>query len=152
MNQPTTPLDLSDAITPGLGRRLAAIVYDSLLLVALLLLAVALVVVPLGMVLGLAVNPTNPLYRVYLLTVIAGFFVFFWVRGGQTLGMRVWQIKVVRDDGLPLTPKDALVRFGAAVISWLPLGLGFIWCWFDPAGLAWHDRLSGTRLVVTLRQ
>jgi len=146
------PLDLSDAVMPGLGRRLAAIFYDSLLLIAVLVVATALVVLPLGLGLGISVNPANPLYRLYLLSVIVGFFLFFWVRGGQTLGMRVWRIKVIRDDGRPLTLKDATVRFGAAVLSWLPLGLGFFWCWFDPQRLTWHDRLSGTRLVITVKQ
>jgi uncharacterized RDD family membrane protein YckC len=152
MPEASPPLDLSDAVPPGLGRRFAAILYDALLLVAVLLVAVTLVVVPLGAGLGIAVSPANPFYRAYLLGVVVGFFVFFWVRGGQTLGMRVWHIRVLRADGHPLTLKDALVRFGAAVISWLPLGLGYFWGWFDRDRLTWHDRLSGTRLVITIRQ
>jgi len=148
----STPIDLSDAVMPGLGRRLAAMLYDTLLLLAVLVLAAAVVVVPLGMGLDIAINPAHPLYRAYLLSVIAGFFIFFWVRGGQTLGMRVWRVKVVRDDGRPLTVKDAAVRFGAAVFSWLPLGFGFIWSLFDRDHLTWHDRLSETRLVITVKQ
>ena len=82
------------------------------------------------------------------LLVILVFFCGFWLRGGQTLGMRAWRLMVVRDDGSPLTLRDALVRFASAVLSWAALGIGFLWSLFDRENLAWHDRLSGTRLVI----
>jgi uncharacterized RDD family membrane protein YckC len=39
------------------------------------------------------------------------------------------------------------LRFLAAIVSWLPFGLGFWWQLWDRDGLTWHDRLSSTRLV-----
>ncbi len=134
--------------TPGLVRRLAAIVYDTILLAAVLLVAVALVTFSLEMGLGYDLDPTNPLYRIYLLLISVSFFVWFWIRGGQTLGMRVWHLRVVRHDGQPLELKDALLRYVAALLSWGVCGLGFLWIVVDREQLAWHDRISKTRLVL----
>ena len=62
--------------------------------------------------------------------------------------MRAWRIMAVRNDGSPLTLRDALVRFASSILSWAALGIGFIWSLFDEEKLTWHDRLSGTRLVI----
>jgi uncharacterized RDD family membrane protein YckC len=138
----------------GLWRRLAAMAYDAVLLAGVLVLASALVTLPLGI--GLGREAADVLFRspwfrwpffLYWLAVLAGFHLWFWTHGGQTLGMKTWRIRVVRTDGSPLGLRDAAARYGAAVLSWLPLGMGFWWVLVDPARLAWHDRLSGTRLV-----
>jgi len=86
-------------------------------------------------------------YQIYILTI--GFFFYggFWVHGGQTLGLRSWRLRLVRLDGRPITWMDAFKRFASAILSWLPLGLGFLWVCFDREKLAWHDRLSRTRLI-----
>jgi uncharacterized RDD family membrane protein YckC len=139
--------------SPSLWRRLAAIVYDSALVAAVMLMAMALVVVPLDIIFGsesfdAATLRSNPLYLTYLFCVMVGFHILFWTRGGQTLGMRAWRLKVLRNDGQPLQLKDALLRYFAAILSWALLGLGFIWILLDKEGLAWHDRISNTRLVI----
>jgi uncharacterized RDD family membrane protein YckC len=90
----------------------------------------------------------HPLFRCYLLGVIVGFFCWFWLRGGQTLGMRAWRVMLVRDDGAPLTLRDALLRQAAALLSWASLGVGFAWSLFDAQRLTWHDKLTATRLVM----
>lgn len=145
-----------DPSTPaGLLRRLAAIVYDAVLLAGLLLVASAVVTLPIG----LSVGPeraqplfASPWFRwphfVYCVAVVAAFHLWFWTHGGQTLGMRAWRLRVVRQDGGPLGPRDAIARWLASLLSWLPFGLGFLWSLVDPCGQAWHDRLSGTRLLV----
>ena len=69
------------------------------------------------------------------------------MRNGQTLGMLAWRGKVVREDGGPVSWTQALIRYLAAYVSWLPLGLGFWWSIWDPGKKTWHDRLSGTRLI-----
>jgi uncharacterized RDD family membrane protein YckC len=149
------PIDLTETRAPALWRRLAAILYDSLLLLALMMLAAALVVIPLGAGLGIGVDTLrhHPLFRLYVLVLVpALFFCGFWMGGGQTLGMRAWRIRLLRADGTPVTLGAALLRLAAALLSWGVLGFGFIWCLVDHEGLAWHDRLSGTRLVMLERR
>jgi len=150
MKNPAIP-DIDQAVTPGLLRRLAAMLYDSLLIFGLLLLASMMVTLPVGILLGEpAANalPGNPWFRLWLALVPPLFFALFWLKGGQTLGMRSWRLRVVRSDGQPLAWRDALKRLLACLLSWLPLGLGFLWILVDRERLAWHDRLSGTRLVL----
>ena len=139
-----TPIT-GEAKTPSLLRRLAAMVYDTLLLVAILFIATALVLPLTG---GEAVESGNPFFSVYILCVCFFFFGWFWTHRGQTLGMRAWRIRVQQPEGEPITWRQALLRFLAALVSWLALGLGFLWMLFDRDGLTWHDRWSNTRLVM----
>lgn len=141
-------IDIQSAATPSLLRRLAAIFYDSLLLIGVLLAAVALITVPTGLIWGVEPDPAGLAFRAYLVVVIALFFVYFWTHGGQTLGMRAWRLRVLRDDGTPLSGRDAGLRLLLAAVSWAPLGAGYVWALFDADGLCWHDRASRTRLVL----
>ncbi len=141
-------LDIRHAAAPGFLRRLAIMIYDSLLLIAILVIASAIVVVPLGIGLGIEVQGSNLWFRAYLLLVSVMFYCGFWVGGGQTLGMRAWRVQVVRDNGAALGPSHALARWFAALLSWAACGLGFVWVLVDRDRLAWHDRLSHTRLVL----
>ena len=120
--------------------------YDGLLLIGLLFIAaIPLTLLP-------ETLKTSPGARLviqgYLLLVCALFFVWFWTHGGQTLGMRTWRLRLVSDDGGPVRPGQAARRFLTATLSLACLGLGFLWVLIDREGLAWHDRLSKTRLIV----
>ncbi len=128
----------------GLFRRLAAMVYDSLLLFAALYLSTA----PLLLLTqGEAVALAHPLYRVYLFVVAFVFFGWFWTHGGQTLGMRAWRLRVLTRDGKSIGWLQALQRFLGAIVSLLALGLGYLWLLFDSDGYTWHDRMSKTVVV-----
>ena len=70
-----------------------------------------------------------------------------WRRGGQTLGMRPWRLRLLATDGAAPSWKALWLRYGAGVLSLLAGGLGFWWAWIDRDRLTWHDRASGTRLV-----
>lgn len=70
-----------------------------------------------------------------------------WHRGGQTLGMRPWRIRLVALNGDRLTWRQLWVRFAVGTVSLLAAGLGFWWAWFDRDGLTWHDRASRTRVA-----
>jgi uncharacterized RDD family membrane protein YckC len=133
----------------GVLRRFGAMLYDLLLVVALLVV-VTLLFLPFT---GKGITPQESgalehVYRSVLLLVIVLFFCVFWTRSGQTLGMLAWRLRVVRNDGSRLTWRDALVRLGGACVSLALLGLGYFWIWIDRDRLAWHDRWSGTRVVV----
>jgi len=136
---------MTQAQNTGLLRRLGAIIYDGLLIVALMFL----VTVPFVAVRGgepVEVGD-NTYYRVALVIVIYAFFVGYWTRSGRTLGMQSWGLQLETMDGGRPTLATASVRFIAAIISWLPCGLGFLWQLWDKDRLTWHDRISGTRLV-----
>jgi uncharacterized RDD family membrane protein YckC len=142
-NKPLKPgRDLQSA--PGLLRRLAAQIYDLLLLIALLFLATALL---LAFTAGEAVTAQHTLiYRAYLLVISFFFYGWFWTHGGQTLGLRAWKIKVLTLDQKPISWNQALLRFTTAIISWTVFGLGFLWILIDKNRHGWHDHLSKTAL------
>ena len=129
----------------GLLRRIAAILYDSLLVGALFFMATVPFIAVRG---GEPVETSeNVLYRVVLLVVLYVFFVGFWSRSGRTLGMQSWGLQLETVDGHIPSVAAASLRFFAALVSLLPLGLGFLWQLWDPEKLTWHDRVSKTRLV-----
>ncbi len=130
--------------TASLGRRFGAIIYDSLLLLALMFLGTLPFVAVRE---GDPVDPGNIAYQMTLLLIAYLFFVGYWSLYGRTLGMQSWRLQVQTADGSKPGFAAATLRFFAAIISWLPAGLGFWWQLWDKDGLAWHDRLSGTRLV-----
>ena len=132
----------------GLLRRFAAILYDSLLLLALWFLAtLPFVAIEGGESIEAGSGPLHLVYQLMLLLVTYAFFVGFWCHRGRTLGMQSWGLQLQTPDGKVPTLGAATIRFFAALLSWLPLGLGFFWQLWDADHLTWHDRLSKTRLV-----
>jgi len=139
--------DIDNAARPGLLRRLAAIFYDSWLIVGIWLLGVIIdTVLRDEQGLGLAISHI-PL-QLFIIATPFLFFGWFWTHGGQTLGMRAWRLKLLDDKGQPLTWRQSLIRVAGAYLSALALGLGYLWILLDPDRLSWHDRLSSTRLVI----
>jgi uncharacterized RDD family membrane protein YckC len=133
---------LHNATPAGFGRRLMAALYDWLLVLAVMMIAS----VPLVAIDDNAVQPGNLLYQLALVALVAAFFVGFWTREGQTLGMRAWRLKLTQTDGSPVTVSQALLRFLCACVAALPCGLGFAWLLISSKGESWHDTWSGTRI------
>lgn len=132
----------------GLLRRFAAILYDALLLLALWFLAtVPFIAIEGGESIEAGSGPLHFAYQLTLVLVAYTFFVGFWCHRGRTLGMQSWGLQLETPDGRIPSVGAATIRFCAALLSWLPLGLGFFWQLWDADRLAWHDRLSRTRLV-----
>jgi uncharacterized RDD family membrane protein YckC len=133
----------------GFGRRVAALLYDSVLLAALLVIFTS------GAVFlnhRVAVEPQTAgawayLYRAGLLAVIAGYYLLNWTRSGQTLGMRAWHLRAVTESGMPVGWKAAALRFVFGILAWAPAALGVLWLYADSEHLALHDRLSKTRVI-----
>ena len=126
---------------PGLLRRLAAMLYDTLLVFALLML----VTLPFAL-LGLG---QTPLHQSALVITIFLFFSKFWRHGGQTLGMKSWHIRIVSNNGQAISYSQCLLRLIAATLSFLCLGLGHLWMLIDKDKLTWPDRFSETHLIMT---
>lgn len=133
--------------SPSLLRRLTAMLYDSLLVIAIIAVVNALA-------LGLAVklfavhdNLLGPHWvQALTLASVCGFYCLFWLKEGQTLGMQAWRIQLVSIDEQPITVRRALLRCLGALLSALPLGLGYWWCLVDRNKRYWHDYFSGTEL------
>ncbi len=134
----------SNITTATFLRRFGAMMYDSLLLTALLMVMALPVVVTVG---GNSEFVKSPAYTLYLYAVSFLFFGWFWTHGGQTLGMRSWKLQVVCDDGFALGWDSALIRFLGATLSLCLFGIGFLWILFNSERLAWHDRLSKTHIL-----
>ena len=128
----------------GLFRRLAAILYDSLLIIAMWLITTLLLVAFIND--GTALQ--GPLFQFGLYFEACLFYSYFWRLRGQTLGMQVWKIKLVSPSLQTLSWQECFARLFFALVSVSMLGLGFIWMLFDPDRLTWHDRASGTRVVL----
>lgn len=116
--------------------------YDGLLLIAVLLLALAV---------ALAVNGGDEVPRTIAQAVVALvaflFFCFFWMRGGQTLGMQTWRLQLENPNGDAVNLKHCALRSLGALLSFATAGLGYFWIWFDRDNRAWPDILSGTQVV-----
>ncbi len=105
-----------------------------------------------GFLVGIAVNGLHlthdrVLFQVYLLLVSALYFVFQWVRGGQTLAMKTWRLRLVDVEARPLSAWRALLRYFGAVASVALFGTGFLWALVDREQQFLHDRIAGTRIV-----
>jgi uncharacterized RDD family membrane protein YckC len=81
------------------------------------------------------------LLQLFIALVFAGYFLWCWLRGGQTLAMKAWKIRLV-----DVTPVKALLRFAVAFIA-VPTGIAVAWALFDRDRQFLHDRLAGTRLT-----
>ena len=140
-----------------LGWRLAAIGYDLMPLVGIWMLVGVLAMVGLQLSTGSidlvstdAVSHHHWIYwdalRLALLAATAAYFIISWHRGGQTIGMRAWRLRVTDAAGGAPGWRALWLRYLVGAIGLLAGGLGFWWAWIDRDRLAWHDRASGTRM------
>ena len=132
---------------PALARlriRLASLVYEALLLVALLMVATALFV-------AIAGDSRTPLLRhllrIYLVAVMGVYFVWSWSHGRRTLAMRTWRLRLVDRAGAPPGLAAACVRFLVAAAAAPLAALPWWWAGLDRDRLFLHDRVAGTRLL-----
>jgi uncharacterized RDD family membrane protein YckC len=123
----------------GFSRILGAMFYDTFVLIGLL---IALTAMLLPLTDGEAISSGNPLYQTFLLFILFGFYAFFWLRGGQTVGMLAWQIKIISTRGKRVTLWQALLRFFVAF-----LGIGNLWIFFDNQKRSWQDIYSETQII-----
>jgi len=131
------------AVPAGLLRRLAAMVYDGLLVLALLISTLTLMVV----------LTNTPVAGRHVLGILLfesfAFFTYFWIFRGQTLGMLAWRLVIVSADGYRITFTQSLLRYLTAVVSLALLGVGYLAMYLDPDRRAWPDRMSDTRVLYT---
>jgi len=133
-------------VPAGLSRRLLAAFYDALLLLAVNFVVGAMAVGINVQISGHHLLP-RPLGLALLLATCFLFYGWFWTHGGQTLGMRTWRLRVLDAEGHCIGWRGAALRFAGGLLSWLALGLGWLWILFDGERAAWHDKLSASRVV-----
>jgi uncharacterized RDD family membrane protein YckC len=160
-----------EAAPPSIRRRLAALVYEALILFGIVFVA--------GLLFGTLTQQRNglthrDLLAAWIALVVGLYFVWCWTHGGQTLPMKTWRLRVVASDGSPVNAVRAVVRYFAAWLWFLPpLALHPLLHLSLPATLsaaaAWfalwaaaarvhagqqfpHDRLAGTRVIAAANQ
>ena len=139
---------------PSPWRHILAILYDSILLIPVLMLSAFLVLGISSSLFSLQTNESGIIEPsivtrqvVFALTIFA-FFSWFWMKNGQTLGMQAWRVRLISVDGSRVKLKQTVIRFIGATLSLGFVGLGYFWQLFDSEGRTWHDILSGTRLIL----
>ena len=128
------------AATPGLWRRLASMLYEGLLLFGVGFFAAWLFFFASGGRPATA-GSLRHLLQLFIGLVFAAYFLWSWLRGGQTLAMKAWRIRLV-----DVTPLRALIRFALALLL-VPTLISILWTLFDRDRQFLHDRLAGTRLI-----
>jgi len=146
--------------TPGLPRRFAAMVYDSLLIMAISILYGAIMTS-----INVAINGTPEtgeritwgMFGVVVfigwIFIIGLFFCYFWHKSGQTLGMKTWRMKIVNNDDLncPSYPQ-CIIRFLCAPISLCLLGAGYWLMYTNAEHQTMHDKISNTRTFLLSKE
>lgn len=136
---------ITESNTPAkFWRRLAALVYDLLLIVAVLMIA-TMALLPFTH--GQAIGSGNHLYQLYLFVLCYGFCTLFWRYSGQTLGMKAWKIRVVNQDLQTLSFSQASLRFLLAIPSFSLVGLGYLWQIIDKQNRTWYDLGTKTKVI-----
>lgn len=125
-------------------RRLGAATYDLLIVVALLMVATFVAMVPNE---GKAVPAGTAWFQFYLLLWLLAYFGYCWTVGGQTVGMRAWQLQLVDAQGQRLSWTRSAMRMCAGWVLTALAGVHVLWCLFDPERQGLADRWVGTRMV-----
>ncbi len=130
-----------------LWRRLLAWIYDALVVLAILFVGSFLVLPLTG---GDAVAAGNPLYQLWLLLLVAAYFLISWRHGGQTLGMRAWSLRLTDPTGQRPAMPALMRRLVLGGLLGMPL-IGYLSCPFRTDRQALHDLWSGTVTVLLAR-
>lgn len=138
---------------PSLGRRLLAIVYDSLIVLAIVLLT-ALAVELVSVALSWSTSPSDGLqapkygswYLALIYWVVGLYFGYFWRQSGQTVGMKAWRLRLQASGGFRPSWVQCLLRYLMATLSLATLGLGYLWMYSNKERRTWPDLFSNTEL------
>ena len=129
---------------PSILTRLAAMVYELLLVTAVVFVASFIVLPFVG---ELKAAWQRHFFQLWILLVLFVYFAAFWLRSGQTLAMKTWRFRLVNRDGGRISLRQAAGRFILALLGLMLGGTGFLWALFDRDRQFAHDRLMGTRLI-----
>ncbi len=135
--------------TASLVRRLAALLYDAIVVIALYILA--------GFIIQALYAPfhqgepigeiPSPYLLILLFCICFFYYSHSWRRGGQTIGMKAWRLKLVNLENKPMQLSQHMLRTAIGFFSIVLFGLGYFWALIDKKQRSWHDMASLTRVV-----
>ncbi len=134
---------MNNSKTSLIWRRLAAMLYD---LFPILSILIAVTVVAMLFTPGREIPAGSWWHQLSLCLGVYAYFVISWIRFGQTIGMRAWRLKLVSESGL--TWPRLSIRFLLSLLSWLPVGLGYLRTVFAEDQQSWHDRMMQCRMIL----
>ncbi len=129
----------------GLRRRLASMLYESLLLLGVWSVGFMLPHLALGI--GLKIVLPGSILLIHVFVLFGIYFIWYWRNGGQTLAMQTWKLKLVTADASPPSRQQLYLRYFLSWPSLLFFGAGLVWVLFDRDRQFLHDRLAGTRII-----
>lgn len=133
---------------PSIKRRLICMAYEAVLLAGVAFFA-GLLFLGVG---GTSQSGwTRHAFQFYMFLVIGLYFIASWRRGGQTLPMKTWKLRLVGANGARITLRQAMLRYVCAWPCLLLGGVGILYASFDRHGQFLHDRLAGTSIVMSER-
>lgn len=153
-----TDHELAQLPRAGLWRRLAALLYDMFLVISIWLILGYIIIFAFGLfadntsvlIEGEIVTPRllSALQFVMMVSSMTCFYVWFWLRTGQTLGMIAWRIRALDLNNQPMTLRQAMIRYALAWPCFWCLGIGYLYMYVNSSGDAMHEAVSRTKTVV----
>ncbi|HEY5776891.1 MAG TPA: RDD family protein [Xanthomonadales bacterium] len=144
-NKPGSPTSYTPCPLP---RRLMAMLYDTVILLGLLIVATALAL-PFGDVNKVALH--DFWFTLWLLVVCFAYLGGCWRYGGMTMGMRAWRLKLVSADDRIISWPRCLLRFLVGLVALGAFGLGILWALVDSQNRGWHDLAAHTLLIKSVK-
>ncbi|WP_193166269.1 RDD family protein [Microbulbifer hainanensis] len=157
MSGSTPTLTFSELPPAGVGRRIAALLYDTLIIMGLLMVYGFIAMMVASAVVGLNCHPethdynpcvSGPVFQLGMVAVIAAYFIWSWRAAGQTIGMRAWRLLLASPDGVQLSWRQCFLRALVAPISLACFGAGFFWAWTRADRATWQDIYSNSQVRV----
>ncbi len=147
--KPQTEPSFSYIYSVSLSRRLAAMIYDTFLVISLFILGTFFFLL---FTHGNTIEVGNRYYQWFLILVGLSFFIGCWGYRGQTTGMAAWHLRLISTSGKPLSYSQATIRAFFAVLTLLLGGIGLWWALWDRQHLPLYDRLAKTRLILVTKK
>ncbi len=131
-------------VQAGLFKRLLSMLYESLLLIAIFAFGTLIFIKFFG---DATLSPKRYFLQFFLWSLGGVYFIWCWLKSGQTLAMKSWKIQLVDYNGNNLTLPHCIKRYVLASLGLIFFGCGYIWALFDREGLFLHDRLTGSKVI-----
>lgn len=129
-------------------RIIGSAIYDGLIVLGLLMIAGFIAVLLNYWLTGdKTINEYKIVFQLYLLITVIAYFLYFWQRSGQTVGMKAWRIKLINLDDGHFTYPQLILRLLTAIPAYGCLFLGVLWQYINTQQLNWHDMASHSKIV-----